>query len=424
MTDNNESRDLLKRAKVQLQLSHPFFSYLVMNLNLREFAEGEMKQLEGIGFKPTCAVDFNGNMIYSPKFIAGLGDSEIKFVVSHESLHSGLLHLTRKGNRDTQIFNISADLVINNMLYNNNFTPPKEILLPENNEFVIGKKKIKDIDKKSAEQIYDEIYSELSKNRKLVEQLIKRLLDRHIFGKKSNGRGSKGKKGKKGLCGEMGISEKQMRGIEKKWKRIIVEGLTYAKNVKGNVPAGMERLVDDLLDEKVNWKNLLYKYITNTLPFDISYSRPSKRSIGCGVYLPSVRKEEISIVAITDTSGSIGVEELKSFVSEIIGIAKSFANIKIRIICCDYEVSADYEIANGNLEKIRNLDYKGGGGTSFINALDYCKEKYPETKLVIYMTDGYGDKVDKEKYPFKLLWVLSKGGSDECIKDSGDIINL
>ena len=72
---------------------------------------------------------------------------------------------------------------------------------------------------------------------------------------------------------------------------------------------------------------------------------------------------------------------------------------------------------------LSDIKMKGGGGTDFIKPLSYVEEKYPQTKIVIYLTDGYGTKVSND-YPFKLIWCLCEGGNDELIKDSGIVINL
>jgi len=152
-------------------------------------------------------------------------------------------------------------------------------------------------------------------------------------------------------------------------------------------------------------------------------SFPSKKSISCGFYMPSIKKEEVEISAVIDTSGSIDNEQIQEFITEIISIAKSFNNVKIRLITCDCEVKNDYVVENGNIAKIQELKFNGGGGTSFIAGLDYIKENYNNTKLVVYLTDGEGDKVGAGDYPFNLIWVLSKG-NDELIKDSGEIIRI
>ena len=250
--------------------------------------------------------------------------------------------------------------------------------------------------------------------------------DTHIFGKSDKDKKGKGVGKGKGKGGGKGDNSQLKSELEKqkaKWKKVFAEASIYAKQ-QGNLPEGMQRLVDMVLNERVSWKHLLYKYITNELPFDYSWSFPSKRAIATGVYLPHMKKENLEVVVSIDTSGSVGQEELSEFLGEIINIAKSFNNISMTLIVCDCEIKDVYKVANGDIAKIQDLKIRGGGGTSFTKPLDYIKENLPNTKFVIFFTDGYGDKVEKGDYPFSLVWALTKNSTDEYINESGEIINL
>ena len=371
-------------------------------------------------------IDIHSNLYYSKKFVDSLSEEELKFTITHEVLHLGLFHLFRKKERDEMLFNICCDLTVNILLKNNKFELIKGALLPnDNDEFVInnGKIKVKDVSKKCAEEIYDELYGKLPKATK--EQLAKGNFDVHIVSdekKDGEGKDGKGKKGK-GQCSGGSLTKKQIEDLKEKWKNNLVEATTLAK-MKGNSPLGLERFVDKLLEQKINWRTLLHKYITNLLPYTSTWNVPSKKSIGCGVYLPSTLKEELDVNIIVDCSGSVGKEELSEFVTEVVSVAKSFANVNMRILSADTEVHTDLEVKNGNIKKILECEYRGGGGTDFVAPLNYVKDKYPNSRLVVYLTDGFGNVVNGGDYPFKIVWVLSKNSDDRCVKDSGEIIKL
>ena len=72
---------------------------------------------------------------------------------------------------------------------------------------------------------------------------------------------------------------------------------------------------------KVNWKTLLQKYITNTIPTDYTFARPRRSSRALGIYLPSVVKENVEIYVSIDTSGSISQDDLTDFLSEMLAVA-------------------------------------------------------------------------------------------------------
>ena len=109
--------------------------------------------------------------------------------------------------------------------------------------------------------------------------------------------------------------------------------------------------------------------------------------------------------------------------SEIVGIARAYQErVDMKVIDCDCEVKQMLEVRNGSVDKCKNLKMKGRGGTSFQVAFDWINKNLRDVKLVIYLTDGCGDKVGKQGFP--ILWVLSKDGSDELIKDSGRVLWL
>jgi len=406
---NQEVFDMIKRSRIQTYKHSPFFAHLVLRLNIKEFS----KEMEEEG-KGTMAVDTFNNLYYSPKWVKKLTEKQLIGVICHETLHLAFVHLVRINQRDMLIWNVATDIVINNLLVNNEFELPKEGLIPENNSIELKDEKgklicaVKDIDKKSAEIVYDEIYNSLKKNKKAGSYIDSKRFDKHIISDK------------KELSPE---KQKELDKNLKDWKHAVVSADAYARNI-GKLPLGMDRYIGEMLDEKVNWKEVLYKYISNSIPSDFSWSRQSKASQSLGIYMPRMMREEIEVCAVIDTSGSIQQKELDEFTSEIIYLGKSFNHVKLRVITCDASVQDVYEIENGQIQKIRDLSIKGGGGTSFKVALEHIKEEFPSTKIVVYFTDGFGDVIDQSDYSFKLMWLLSEGGSDEIIGDNGEVVRL
>lgn len=395
----------ITKAKVKLQKESPFFSYLVLNLKIKQSDETK-----------TMGVDNMGNLYYSEKWVKSLSLDELKGVLIHEVLHLALSHFIRGKDKDRMVYNIASDLVINCILKNNNFRLPEGALIPSYNTYILdgnitknGKAyEIKNIDKKSAEEIYNELMNKLKT--KSVKILSKKQFDEHIYG---NGKGNKGEN----------KSEKEIEGEQiKKWKQILTESSVYAKQ-QGNLPKGMERSIDILLNDKINWKTLLYKYITNELPFDYTYNYPSKKSRATGIFMPSVKRESIDIVISVDTSESIWQEELSEFLGEIVGIAKSFNNINMTLIVCDCEIKDIYEVRNGNIDTILNLKIRGGGGTNHKLIYDYVAENMPNTRFIINFTDGYTSFNNIENNP-RTIWVITKGGIDESKIPFGEVISL
>jgi predicted metal-dependent peptidase len=359
----------ITKAKIKMYETQPFFSYIVNHLIMHEDNK----------ITPTMGVDIKGNCYYNTEFVDKLSDDELKTILAHESMHCALLHLNRLGNRDAKIWNYATDLAINTLLQGNNFVFPqsKDIkpILGENNQYKINKKIINDVDKKTAEMLYNELYD-------LAEKIPEQKFDTHIFSdENADGKG-------KDFCNGSGQQED-------KWKQIITEATYFAKQ-KGNMSASMEIMVEKLLNKKLNWKQLLYRYITNEIQHDFTYARPSRKFISTGIYFPSTAKENIKVMAAIDTSGSIGEKELSLFLGEIYKITKSFNNMELEVLFHDTEISSRSKFNHSNLHKIVNLKATGGGGTSHKEVFEYVKKARPT--ILICFTDGYSDIEQCEKF--------------------------
>ena len=166
----------------------------------------------------------------------------------------------------------------------------------------------------------------------------------------------------------------------------------------------------------------MIRCITNEIPFNSSWNRPSKKSIASGVYLPYDVKEKCQLALAIDTSGSIGRDELKQFLGEIVNIVRSYNTVEMTVMTCDVKVQDVFKLDNGNIQKFLNMKLHGGGGTSFDDPIKYFNKNLHNYKMLIYFTDGEGSV--KEKCRSKLLWILCKGGTDRYIKGKGEIVQI
>jgi len=430
VSNNNTSHtlnaeDRLLRGKIKLQREQPFYAYLLLGL--------ECVKNNKI---PTAGVDMGRHMYYNEKWVQNLSDEHLKFVLCHEILHVVLCHLIRGGTRKHRLFNIAADIVINAMLVEDGFsTPPDVIQIVDNRwEYKDAKGKKHYIDKcseKSSEEVYDEL-------QKISEDMDERDAHYKCDGNCQPGDGDgQCKGGGECTCGnefgdvdqfdehmrESGMSQDEIDEAKEEFRRQMVEAATHAKS-RGNMPGSMKRILDDLLNPQLDWKTLLYNYITKDIIYDFTMKRPGRRSFAAGVYLPTVLRENLDIDITIDTSGSIGAEEYKSFMSEVIGIANAFESIKMNIIFWDTQVREPIEkVTMGNKEHLLKMTPKGGGGTTMS-----CLGKYYEgkqlPKLIVTLTDGYVECNPKLPMGVQHLFVLSKDSSDEQLKGLGVITKL
>jgi predicted metal-dependent peptidase len=224
--------------------------------------------------------------------------------------------------------------------------------------------------------------------------------DVHNYPKMQNGNGDKKDKAHEDPNGKP-MTSNELNRLKDEWKRRIVEAETIARQM-GKMPSELERLFGKIIDSKINWKALLYRYITQEIPCDSTYARPSRRSESVGFYMPYTVKENIDITVAIDSSGSITEDDMTDFMSEVIAIAKSFASIKMTVIVCDAEIHSTHEVSNGF--SASDIKLSGGCGTNFKPVFSWIMENKPSTKLLIYLTDGYGDFPSSETV--KTLWVM------------------
>ena len=381
-----ETIDKLVSARLRLQQRYPFFAYLTMYLDFRESEE-----------LPTMGVNKNGVLYFNPKFVETLTDKDIMFVLAHEVMHVVFEHVDRKGKREPEVWNIACDIKVNDLLMNNGLTMDKDDYLHSNrnNEFAINGIMIRDTDKKTAEQIYEELYKSLPQMPSVSIDMID---DDEQNQKDKDGKGN-GKSKDNNLKGAGGKDEPMYD-----WKQILVDAFERAKQ-KGNAPAGIDRFVENLFEPKLKWNILLQKSVAGVIPFESTWRKPNKKGIASGVYLPSTLKNDFLDVFVgIDTSGSIGSEDLKTFVSELVGLLRS--NVRITCISADSEIHSVIKLTRFNMNDLLSESFAGGGGTSHIPVFEYAKKHKGKHKMLILFTDGYTDYPDSNDTGCDVVWVI------------------
>ena len=408
----------IMKTKVGLNATHPFFSYILLNMAI--------EKTEHTDKIPTMAVNQYGDLWWNKEFVDTLSDDELRFVLAHEVGHIATLTFQRLGKRDMTLWNIATDLTINYMLNDEGFRAPNGVLMPDHRgvyTFQSGKDQGKsisiDLNDKNAEQIYEE----LCNNAKAIKKITKAdgkgnyegQVGEHIEGDKDDKGESQGK----------GKTEADVAANENNWKRKAVEGATQAK-MKGNMSASMERMLGNMLEPVVDWRSKLFNYITNELPVDYSMRLPSRRFISTGVYTPTVIKESLELIVGVDISGSISDDEYVEFMSEVVGIANSYRQVTMRVIAwaCAVHPDDDIKVTNDTQEMLLKGKFKGGGGTHLGCLTEYMKKNDYNTRLLVVLTDGYIESNPVLPDGVDVLFVLSRNGTSEVIKNYGEVTCL
>lgn len=358
----------LTTARVGLLLKTPFFGNMATRMQL----------IDASDWCPTAAT--NGkNFYYNKDFVKKLSVKKLEFLFAHEICHCVFDHFGRVGSRDRMLSNIAQDYAVNQILVDERIGDKiTEVDICQDNKYR----------GMAWEEIYDELYEKAEKIS--MEQLLSELgdlLDEHI-NEDGNGGGSGDKEGDKDGKGRPGMSKEEAQAIRDEIKQAMIQSAAAAG--AGKTPASIQRLIKDLTEPKMNWRELIRMNIQSIIRNDYSFTRPSRKGQMSGAILPGMKNDEtIDVCVAIDMSGSIGDEDAKVFLSEIKGIMDQYADFKINLWCFDTDIYAHEEITHDNSEALLEYEPKGGGGTDFMANWEWMKENDVVPKKFIMFTDGY-----------------------------------
>lgn len=348
----DEVVDKIIVARVGLLLRHPFFGNMATRLKIQDAS----------AWCKTAATD-GRHLFYNREFFSGLTTKQVEFVVAHEILHNVFDHMGRNEGRDRQIFNIAADYCVNGQLIRDRIgeQPPEIKIFHDTQHY-----------NKSAEQVYDEIYEKYDEEELAA---LGQLLDDHIDWEKE---------GK----GRPAYSKDELKQIRDEIREATIQAANAAG--AGNTPANVARMIKDLTEPKMNWRELLRQQIQSTIKTDYSFSRPNRKGWHTGAILPGMKFDETIDIAVSlDMSGSITDEMSMDFITELKGIMDEYKDYNIKLWCFDTKVYNEQDFDGYSGEDILNYEIMGGGGTDFMCNWEYMKEHDINPKKFIMFTDGY-----------------------------------
>ena len=358
-----EVLDRIITARVGLLLRHPFFGNMATRLRITAADE----------FIPTAAVD-GRNLYFNTQFFNAMDNKEIEFVIAHEILHMVFDHLTRREDRNPYLYNVACDYIVNNMLVRDRIgTKPKLVECFQDFKY----------DGWTSEEVYDELFENAEKID--IDQLGE-MLDEHFEWGEGPGSNNDSEGDTKSESQAMSESEKQR--IKDEIKEAMMAAAQSAG--AGNTPGEIQRLIKELTEPKMNWRQLLRQQIQSSIKSDYTFIRPSRKGWHTGAILPGMNFEEtIDLCVAIDMSGSIGDTQAKDFLSEVKGIMDEYKDYKITVWCFDTKVYNEQEFSADTGDDINEYQVMGGGGTDFMVNWTYMKEQDIQPKKFLMFTDGY-----------------------------------
>ena len=361
---------------------------------------------------------------YGREFVTKLRDNELCFLIAHEAGHKMYRHLTtwkKLHDEDHRLANIACDHVINLML--------KEL---DPSGTVIAMPVYRDGPHKGEQM-------------GMADPRFKGMHSKQVFDilkeekKKGGGGGGKGQGGESGdgkgsgdgidehdWDGAESMTDEEKRELVRDIDQAIRQGLMAHNKQVGEGAGGLDRELQELLEPKVNWREVLRDYVKSMCHSKdaSSWRRVNRRFLSTGVYMPSMIGEKVGhLVVAIDTSGSIGQDELSEFLSEVKGIAEEVSPELVDLIYWDSKVAAHETYTESEVPNIvSSTKPRGGGGTSPSCVSDYLKKEQIIPQCVIVLTDGYVGSDWGNDWTAPVMWAIV--GGNDVVAPNGRTIHI
>ena len=361
------------------------------------------------------------NKRYSRPFMQKIkDDAKLRGLIMHENLHVALKHIQRCGDlfkENAKLANVSADFVVNDII--ENFADKANVVLPDG-------------------ALYHPMFHNWS-----VREVYA-----YLKQKQKGGGGGKGQEKGQGGKGQGGGDDEQdsdspsgdkvtdldklMDNLDnidsidehdwesakeltpeeiKKLEEGIDSALRQGGILAGRMGAKVPRSISDLLEPKVDWKEVLREFVSSATKGkdEFTWRKFNKRMLANDIYLPSLENESIGEVVIAiDTSGSITNEQVAEFASELASICDTCIPDKVRVLWWDTAVHGE-QVFSGNYTDIaKMLKPMGGGGTHVSCVSEYLIKNDVKAECVLVFTDGYVESDINWEITTPSLWLVTE----------------
>lgn len=431
---NKQAHDRITAARIHVLQDYPFFGLKLIKLALVEDSS-----------HPDMWVDGN-SLGYNPEWAMTASFEDLKFWAAHCACHCILCHPLRREGRDQKDWDEATDRVVNAILAKSGLRPPRGVIVHDGYE------------EKSAEEAYHHVeFDDDGQDKNKKKKQGNEGVEDEIFGggyKKSDDdsdhpgddgdesdddsgcsdgsdnkdTGEDSNRRQPGQCRDQSSddgtkpSQSDKQEMEQDQSEELA-ALAQQAAAMGNLPACISRMVDAMLNKKMDWKEELAEYLLSFDKSDYSWSRPNRRFINKGLYLPSLQADGAidHMVLAIDTSESVDQKKLSSFVAELNGILEQVTPNRITVILCSSYIKDVIELTRS--EPFSHEIY-GCGGTDLCPPFEWVEENGESPDLLVYFTDLQGPKPRIEPdYP--VVWIdqtgTGDGGSstDRFIKKNG-----
>lgn len=350
--------DSLKR---KMLIKYPFFGSTITNVEYQELLDID-----------TAATDGN-KIYYNPEFLGGLTIEEQIFILAHEVCHIAFNHISRRKDKDKNLWNIATDAVINQLLKKDGLKMLDGLIdIPEAIDY-------------DAETYYEKLLQEQKENPDFDRKAGN---DSHEMWENTDIK-EIGKTDT--LEKEDDISEKDAFKKNRELKKKQLEDLKRSL-IKDTVTSNEFNMSNvGSASSLINWRYILKE----TINYDVDWSYKNA-TIENGVITANLEDKALPVTEILlDTSGSINEDLLRTFLRECKNILK---HSKVLVGCFDTIFYGFKELRTE--QDIDNMRFVGGGGTNFDVAVNAFSRR-SENKIIF--TDG---EARMPITPVNAVWIV------------------
>lgn len=370
-------RQELADMKAVLFLKAPFLALLLGKMRI-----GLSREVR------TVVATTYGETVVNPDFWRRLSGEAKTFILLHETLHLAFRHPWSAEGRNRTLFNVAADMVVNEMLFQHGYrrAPGNPVTAPLVREMLRARGVVL-----STEELRrassDEVYLLLSSGgaRDADQEALDDVppdLDPPEGEPKDPGADIVQDGGRK-------PGEKP----EDYWRAAVAEAAVVAHQA-GTSPGDFQRVVDESLKSRINWRSQLKQSLRDSVGRTMvnTWERSSRRYVS----FPGIKRLGVQTVwALVDSSGSITDEILAQFVAEVWGLSKVF-RCELRVCPWDAKAYPQIRVNNPNQVRLRvSTGVSGGGGTLLGPVLLELHQMMRSEDVVVILSDGcIGDLKD------------------------------
>ena len=381
----------IQKARTTLLLDHPFFGTLLFRLGGRPSSSIQTMATDGV------------SLFYNPQFVETLNAAELAGVLAHEVMHPALQHHTRRGDREHARWNMACDYAINPMLLDAGLTLPKDVLI-DNRFRGMSAERIYNLigedEKQDGSSGQPDSQSGIGSCRKENHSLQSDACSAEPTAPLTPGGVGQVLDAPAPEEGDAPSIAEQAR----EWQIAVEQAETVAK-VAGKLPGGAVRAKEASQAARVDWRELLRRAWSDTIPADYSWIRPNRRHVWAGLYLPGVTSEGVGEIAIAvDCSGSVSSRQLGLFESEIRSILAAQLPRLVHVLYFDAAVQ---KVETYQAGQPVSLSPVGGGGTDFRPCFDWLRERGIVPETLVFLTDLCGRFPDQAP-PYPVIWASTE----------------